>query len=377
MLDPKDFIEILKKNEITFFTGVPDSLLRDICAYITDHAKAENHVIAANEGNAIAVAAGHYLATGKIPVVYMQNSGLGNAVNPLTSLASRDVYGIPILLLIGWRAEPGIPDEPQHKQMGRIQNKLLETLEIPYSILDSSLTRTNSTIEKACAHFKTTSSPYAVLVPKGIFQEYALKSKTEQKHELSREQAIEMLLPFIQENDVVVSTTGKTSRELFELREQRGERHDQDFLCVGNMGHTSSLALGVALGRKKGRVWCLDGDGSFIMHMGSAGIIGQQQPKNLIHIVLNNFAHDSVGGQPTASSTMDLPTIAQACGYAKAYSAKTKDEITTILQTMKKETGPIFLEILCSRGSRKDLGRPTNSPQENKRLFMQKLKIND
>jgi phosphonopyruvate decarboxylase len=207
MLAPKDFLESLRQNGLSFFTGVPDSLLKDLCAYITDTTSQGDHIIAANEGNAIAIAAGYHIATGKVPVVYMQNSGLGNAVNPLTSLASCDVYGIPILLLIGWRAEPGIPDEPQHKQMGRIQNKLLETLEIPYSVLDSSITKTTRTIKKACLHLKANSTPYALLVPKGVFEEYKLKQNTRIEVELSREQAIETLLAFVKEDDVIVSTT--------------------------------------------------------------------------------------------------------------------------------------------------------------------------
>lgn len=371
MIHPKTFTSMLEKQKIAFFTGVPDSLLKDLCAFITDHFPAEQHIIAANEGNALAIATGYYLATSRIPAVYMQNSGLGNIVNPLTSLASADVYSIPILLIIGWRSGPGVKDEPQHKQMGRIQNDLLKVLEVPYTILGDDIEKA---FTKARRHFKEHASPYAFVVPKGTFEEYILQKTNTPSFELSREEALTHVLTVTESHDSIVSTTGKTSRELFELREKRGEGHEQDFLCVGNMGHTSSLALGVAIGQPNRRVWCFDGDGSVIMHMGATAIIGQQQPKNFMHVLFNNFAHDSVGGQPTASESIDFQALAKACGYRYVLSSESAIELRGALQKLIKLKGPTFLEIRCNKGSRKDLGRPTISPAQNKRAFMIHLK---
>src|SRR3989344_6376707 len=367
MVNCKLFYEILMKNEIDFFTGVPDSLLKDFCAYITDNTPKKNNIIAANEGNAIALAAGHYLATGKPGLVYMQNSGLGNAINPLTSLTDKEVYSIPMLLLIGWRAEPGIKDEPQHVKMGKVTLSLLETIGIKYEILNDNF---EEIIQKAKNYMENEKAPFAIVVRKGTFEEYKLKNKKETNYELNREDAIKAIIPLLGEKDVIVSTTGMTSRELFELREENKEGHEKDFLTVGCMGHSSSIALGIALEKPERNVYCFDGDGALIMHMGALSTIASLKPKNFRHIVFNNFAHDSVGGQPTATENIDICAIAKANGYLHSFSAQTKNEVTNRIKEIGKLKGPVLLEIKVNKGSREDLGRPTRTPIQNKEEFM-------
>lgn len=370
MISNEAFYKCLIQNDIDFFTGVPDSLLKDFCAYVADNTPAKQNIIAANEGNAIALAAGHYLATGKFGMVYMQNSGLGNAINPLTSLADPEVYSIPMLLLIGWRGEPGTKDEPQHIKMGKVMLGMLDKLSIPYSILDQNF---EEIIKKAKNYMSNKKSPYAIIVRKEAFDDYQLKTKEENEYELSREEAIKIILALLNEKDIIVSTTGMASRELFELREANRQGHEKDFLTVGCMGHSSSIALGIALAIPQRQVYCFDGDGSLIMHMGSLSTIGQLKPKNFRHIVFNNFAHDSVGGQPTAAFNIDIPAIAKANGYADAFSAETKEEIEYKIKKIRKINGPVLLEIRISKGARKDLGRPTITPIKNKEDFMRFL----
>ena len=366
----KEFYDILIGNGINFFTGVPDSLLKDFCAYVADNALEEKNIIAANEGNAIALASGYHLATKKFALIYMQNSGLGNTVNPLISLADKEVYSIPMLLVIGWRGEPGIKDEPQHMKMGKATLNLLDTLEIPYEILNDNY---EGIIKNAITHMKNEKSPYAIVVKKGTFGKYELKNKKITNYELNREGAIKTIVNLLDEDDIVVSTTGMASRELFEIREANKQWHEKDFLTVGSMGHSSSIALGIALEKPNRQVYCFDGDGALIMHMGALAIIGQSNPKNFKHIVFNNYAHDSVGGQPTAAFNMDIPSIAKASGYIAAFSAETKEEIIDKIGKIKSMNGPVLLEIKVNKGARKDLGRPTTAPTQNKDAFMEFL----
>ncbi|OGK18264.1 phosphonopyruvate decarboxylase [Candidatus Roizmanbacteria bacterium RIFCSPLOWO2_12_FULL_40_12] len=374
MINPKIFFKILGEKDIQFYTGVPDSVLKEFCAYVVDHIDTSRHVIAANEGNAVAIATGYYLSTGKPALVYLQNSGLGNAVNPLTSLTSSQVYGIPILLLIGWRGEPGKQDEPQHKPMGKVQNKLLKILDIPYAKLGNTKRSASSAVRKAQAHFKKKNSPFAIIVSTHSFSKYKSKDRKQKKYPMTREAALITILSLLGKNDIVVSTTGKTSRELYKLRISNKEDPKIDFLCVGNMGHASSIALGLAKTQPKKTIWCLDGDGSMIMHMGSMAVIGQQKPKHFVHVLFNNFVHDSVGGQPTAADSIDFTTIAKGNGYISTASVKTGRELKKELQRAKRRQGPVFVEVLCQKGSRKNLGRPLTTPQENKASFMQYIK---
>ena len=349
------FVECLCGVGVSFFTGVPDSLLKFFCAYVTDNC-GKNHVIAANEGGAVGLAAGHYLATGKPALVYMQNSGQGNAVNPLCSLADPDVYSIPMVLLVGWRGEPGVKDEPQHVKQGKVTVSLFETLGIPTEILpdsdESAAEVTRRMVEKA----KTESRPVALIVRKGLFAEYTLQNKKPDIAALPREQAIEEMLRSLPEDAVVVSTTGMISREVYETRERLGQDHSRDFLTVGSMGHAIMISLGVALAQPARKVFCLDGDGASIMQMGNMAIAGQSGCANLTHIVLNNAAHDSVGGQPTVGGTIDLSAIAASCGYNRLGA-------------------PVFREIKVAKGARKNLGRPKEPPQVNKALYMKTLGV--
>ena len=330
----------------------------------------KNHIIAANEGASIALAAGHYLATKKIGLVYMQNSGLGNAINPLVSLTDQDVYSIPVLLVIGWRGEPNKKDEPQHVKQGRITPDLLQVLKIPYNILSENISEAEKEIEKAVRYMQEFKAPYALIVKKGTFEEYKQENKVEQNYEMTRENAIKIILESLEKNDIVISTTGMISREVFENRENRKEKHESDFMSVGSMGHASQIALGIALSKQDNQVFCLDGDGSVIMHMGALGIIGTKQVKNFKHIILNNESHDSVGGQPTIGDINNFATLAKSCNYKNSFRAINKIELTENMQKLKMSEGPSLLEIKVKQGNRKDLGRPTTSPKENKNIFM-------
>jgi phosphonopyruvate decarboxylase len=373
MISPKHFFDTLVENGVTFFTGVPDSLLKDFCAYVTENAPKENHVISSNEGAAIALAAGCTLVTKKPALVYMQNSGLGNAVNPLLSLADKEVYSVPMLLMIGWRGEPGKKDEPQHVKQGRVMLQMLEAMEIPYSLINAELQDVKGEIEKAVSFATEQNRPYALVVSSGTFDKHTLKEASAFSYPLKREDAIQHILDDISEADVVVSTTGMASREVFEHREKRNQGHRNDFLTVGGMGHCSQIALGIALKHKGKNVYVIDGDGAVIMQMGSLAIIGSEAPENFKHIIINNGAHDSVGGQPTVGFQMDFGAIAKACGYEISLVAESVEEIKAGLQKLKAGKGPSLLEIRVNKGARTDLGRPTSTPVENKEALMEFL----
>lgn len=375
MISPKKFVEILQGMQMDFFAGVPDSLLKNLCAYLTDHLSADHHIITANEGAAVGLAAGHYLATGNPGVVYMQNSGLGNVVNPLMSLTDREVYHIPLLLLIGWRGEPGVKDEPQHVKQGKVTLSLLEAMGIRNAILSESEEEAIRQLEDAQCHIKETGEPFALVVRKGTFEEYKLESQVKEVPlSLRREEAVQAVVASMAARDIIVSTTGMISRELFEYRESVKQGHERDFLTVGSMGHASQIALGIALEKPERRVYCFDGDGAVLMHMGSMAVVASLVPKNYVHVVFNNGAHDSVGGQPTVALSMDLPGVARACGYAYSFSVSDLDDLQEALKKIRGLEGPVLLEIKVRKGARKDLGRPTTTPEENKGAFMEFLK---
>ena len=373
MLSPHDFHNLCTKHGIDFFTGVPDSLLKDFCAYVTEHVPENQHVIAANEGGAVALAAGHYLATGRFGLVYMQNSGQGNAVNPLTSLADPDVYSIPMILLIGWRGEPGIKDEPQHVKQGKITLKILETMDIPYCLLPENIEEATQCMEELKTEMSANKRTVALVVKKGIFDSYKLKKTVQDISTLSRENAIQIIAEALGPNDIVVSTTGMISRELYEYREAVDGNHSRDFLTVGSMGHASQIATGIALAKPDRQVFCLDGDGAAIMHMGTLAIIGSRKMENFKHIIINNAAHDSVGGQPTVGGETAFAKIADACGYKATWVVNTKEELEQILPRLCSSQGPSLLEVQVKKGARKDLGRPKTTPSENKKIFMKYL----
>ena len=370
MINPKFFYDTLASYGINFYAGVPDSLLKNLCAYITDHADAQHNIIAANEGGAMGLAAGHYLATGEIPVVYMQNSGEGNIINPLASLTDPDVYNIPVLLVIGWRGKPGVHDEPQHVKQGKVTTGLLNVMGIGYTVLSKEEDKAETQIKKAVAYMQATKQCYALVIEKDTFDSYTLQNVEKNDLTMSREEAIQIVASVLGDKDVIVSTTGMISRELFEYRTAKNEGHERDFLTVGSMGHASQIALGIALTKQDRRVWCFDGDGATIMHMGSLAIVASKQPKNYIHVVFNNGAHDSVGGQPTVGLNIDLPRIARAVGYKHTFSVSTKEDLVDILNDVKVNDGPTLLEIKVKKGNRKDLGRPTTTPIENKEALM-------
>lgn len=370
MIRPQYFYDTLKSYGIDFYTGVPDSLLKSLCAYLTENSESTKNIIAANEGGAIGLAAGHYLATKEIPVVYMQNSGIGNAINPLLSLTDEDVYRIPILLIIGWRGEPNIHDEPQHVKQGKITIPLLNTMGIKNEILAIEEQEINTQIKRAVHYMQEKQTPYALIVKKGTFEKYKLLEKTEKHLELEREKAVHLVASALDDNSVVVSTTGKISRELFEYREMKGENHEHDFLTVGSMGHSSQIALGIALAQKDRKIYCFDGDGAIIMHMGSLGIVGNLAPKNFYHILFNNGAHDTVGGQPTIGFDIDFIQIAHHLGYKSVISVDNENALQSILHSLHTYDAPVFLEIKVRKGSREDLGRPTTTPIQNKESLM-------
>ena len=372
MITPKFLYDSLAAYGIDFYAGVPDSLLKNLCAYITDHADECHHIIAANEGGAMGLAAGHYLATGQIPVVYMQNSGEGNIINPLTSLTDKEVYNIPVLLVIGWRGKPGVHDEPQHVKQGKVTTGLLNVMGIDYTVLSKEEDKAAKQIAKAVTYMQQTKECYALVIEKDTFEPYSLNSQLSTfNFQLSREEAIQTVAAALGEKDVIVSTTGMISRELFEYRVAMNQGHERDFLTVGSMGHASQIALGIALEKKDRKVWCFDGDGASIMHMGSMAIVAQKAPKNYVHVVFNNGAHDSVGGQPTVGLSIDLPAIAKAVGYKVVISVSSKDELEKQLSTINSQLeGPIFIEIRVKKGNRKDLGRPTTTPIQNKEALM-------
>lgn len=374
MINSKKFFEKLEQSNIDFFVGVPDSLLSDFSAYITDNVSSLKHLITANEGNAIANAVGYNLASGKIPFVYLQNSGFGNIINPILSIADDKVYAIPMIIMMGWRGEPGVKDEPQHVRQGEVNEALLDAIQLPYTIIDK-YSDIEIVIEKAINIANKFSKPYVILVRKDTFEKYKLKNDLKTSFNLNREDVVKIIVDTLKNDDIVVSTTGKTSRELFEYRESIGHGHDKDFLTVGGMGHTSSIALGIAIEKKDRNVYCLDGDGSLIMHMGALAINGSVKGlDNFKHIVINNGAHDSVGGQPTAGFQIDMVSIAKACGYSYATSADSVDSIKKSLEILANHKGCGFLEIKVNKGARQNLGRPTTSTLENKIAFTKFLK---
>ena len=372
MIRPEFFIERLRENGIDCFAGVPDSLLKNMCAYITDHFDAAHNIITANEGAAVGLAAGHYLATGQPACVYMQNSGEGNIINPLASLTDPEVYHIPVLLLIGWRGRPGVHDEPQHVKQGKVTTGLLNVMGINYEVLAKEEDKAEKQIAKAVKALKDKDA-FALVIEKDTFDEYKLQNVEQNDLTLSREEAVQMVAAALGEKDCIVSTTGMISRELFEYRAAMSQGHERDFLTVGSMGHASQIALGIALAQPERRVWCFDGDGAAIMHLGSMAIVANKAPQHYVHVVFNNGAHDSVGGQPTVGLKMDLPAVAKAVGYKAVYSVDNKADLEAILAKASGFEGPTLLEVKVRKGNRKDLGRPTTTPIQNKEALMQFL----
>lgn len=366
-----EFIDILENTfGVEFYAGVPDSLLSPFTGEIVNkYGISDKHIVAANEGNATGLAAGYHLATGKIPCVYMQNSGQGNMLNPYASLLAPEVYKIPCVFLIGWRGEPGTKDEPQHVFQGEITQSLMEMLTIQTLIVRKDTSARE--LETALKNFKQLLEDgkcVAFIVEKGsLTSENPVKYSN--SYTMKREDALREIVKGIGE-DIVVSTTGKASRELFEIREQNGQSHQYDFLTVGSMGHSSSIALSIALNKKDKKVWCIDGDGAALMHLGAMAVIGANAPDNLVHIVINNESHETVGGMPTVAGAIDFAKIAEGCGYRKILHASNAQEVASAVDEAKCAEELTLIEIKTALGARSDLGRPTTTAEENKKNFM-------
>ena len=368
MIPCEDFLEWLTARGVDFYAGVPDSLLKPVCFYLADNA-GDKHVVAANEGGAVALACGYHMATGKVPLVYLQNSGQGNTINPLLSLADPDVYSIPMLLLIGWRGEPGTKDEPQHVKQGKVTVGLLESMGIPWRVLESEPDAAQRSVDELVAIAAAENRPVALLVRKGTFASYTPKDQASRAFEMSREEAIELVAAQLGDRDAIVSTTGHISRELYEYRARNGQGHHQEFLTVGGMGHASQIAMGIALAKPDRQVFCLDGDGAMLMHMGGTAIVGAAGVANFKHVILNNGVHDSVGGMATVGLRVSFTEIAKACGYTEAWRVERADDIAEKVAELRAAKGPAMLEIMVRKGARADLGRPKTSPIENKTSF--------
>ena len=366
--------KLLEIIDSDFYTGVPDSQLKALCNYLMNYygIDPKHHVIAANEGNCTALAAGYHLATGRVPVVYMQNSGEGNIINPVASLLNDKVYAIPTIFIIGWRGEPGVHDEPQHIYQGEITLRLLDDMGIEHFVIDKETT--DEEVEQKMNSFRgvLNNGKCVAFVIKKQALSYDEKVEYKNEYAMNREEIIKHIIR-VSGEDPIISTTGKASRELFEAREANGQGHGYDFLTVGSMGHSSSIALGVALNKPDKKVWCIDGDGAILMHMGSMAVIGANKPKNFIHVAINNGAHETVGGMPTVAGEIDLVSIAKACGYAYAKSVETFDDLDRELEVVRNQNELCFLEVKSAIGARDDLGRPTTTAVENKQEFMKQL----
>lgn len=370
-MDVKELISVIGAD---FYTGVPDSQLKALCNYLMNEygIDQKHHIIAANEGNCTALAAGYHLATGKIPVVYMQNSGEGNVINPVASLMNDKVYAIPCIFIIGWRGEPDIHDEPQHIYQGEVTIKLLDDMGIKSFIIGKETTVDE--LKEVMSKFREIlemGKDVAFVVRKGALS-YEGKMEYKNENSMTREEIIRHIAA-VSEEDPIISTTGKASRELFEIREANEQKHKYDFLTVGSMGHSSSIALGVAINKPKTKVWCIDGDGAVLMHMGAMAVIGANRPSNMIHVVINNGAHETVGGMPTVAGNIDLVGVAKACGYPNAICVDNFDDLDEELRAAKAGKELTMIEVKCSIGAREDLGRPTTTARDNKERFMSYL----
>jgi phosphonopyruvate decarboxylase len=362
---------------VCFFAGVPDSVLAHLCHAMHDQLPLGSHVVAANEGGAIAAAAGHYLATGRTAAVYLQNSGLGNALNPIASLVSGEVARIPVLLLVGWRGEPQQHDEVEHRLQGRITLPLLDLLGIPVEVLPDDDAGAAAAVRRLLDRAGQTRAPVAAVVRPASFAAYSVSLPAGDDTAITRERAIEIVTSSLPNEALVVSTTGKTSRELAVLRARGRQSADRDFLMVGSMGHASQIALGLALGRPGQLVVCLDGDGAAVMHLGSFAVIGSSAASNLRHVVLNNEAHDSVGGHPTAARGRSFADMARTCGYQWTQSVQDERALQAAASEMLRVPGPSLLEVRVRRGSRPDLGRPGRSPSDNVTAIRARLSSGD
>ncbi len=371
MISSIEFIEYLKSLGVDTAIGVPDSTFKGLISCFESSGKI-GHITACNECEAAAISAGYYLANKKPAITYMQNSGFGKIVNPYTSLYSPEIYGISGLFLVGWRGKPGEKDEPQHKTIGRVMIALIQTLEIPYTILNES--KWKNQLSGAYRYSLSNEIPYILIISKGLFDSFSsVNTEPEISTLLLRENVLELINDKFAPNTFFVSTTGKTSRELFEIRERRNQKHCNDFLTVGSMGCASTIAFGIALKKPDKKICVIDGDGAALMQLGSMATIGHYQLKNLVHIIIDNNSHESTGGQSTVSNSVDFGVIGKACGYPNIYYAQGEEDICNAIKQINSLDSLSLLIIKCRKGCRDSLGRPTTSPLENKYSFMKNL----
>jgi phosphonopyruvate decarboxylase len=372
MIKPASLYDFLQKNGVRFYTGVPDSLLKSFLRYVQEQAGDDEHIITANEGLAMGLAAGHFFGTGSIPLVYLQNSGLGNIINPLTSLADKEVYAVPMILMIGWRGRPGTKDEPQHLKMGRITRSLLGALEIPVYELIENEEKCFSIIEEGIRKALEQKTPVALLTPEGIFDKYEAP-EVKSRYTLQREKVIAQIIERCNGDEIIVCTTGKIGREFYEQNNKAGNKISKYFLSVGAMGHANHIALGLKL-HSASRVIMLDGDGALLMHMGALPNIARHARNDFMHIIINNGGHESVGGQPTGAFKIDFSMLGESCGYKKTVEIGNGKELKDWLAKPFDESKSCLVEIRTSLVSRNDLGRPSGTPEEWKNNFMKALK---
>jgi phosphonopyruvate decarboxylase len=372
MINPANYLDSLNTLDVNFFAGVPDSLLKEFCACVSEKCEPDMHLITANEGAAVGLGIGYFLGTGNIPMIYLQNSGLGNIINPVLSLASEQVYGVPMLIMVGWRGEPGVKDEPQHIHQGRVMIDSLEGMNLPYVILATNEKEAIEQTQNAASMAREKMSPIFILVRKNSFESFPIQ-RSPCDLELSREDAIITVAEMVPAEGVVVCTTGMASRELYEFRANGNQGHHRDFLTVGGMGHASQIALGLCKAQPERSTYCFDGDGAVLMHMGSLAIIGQSSAVNYTHIVFNNGVHDSVGGQPTLGFDVNFCGIARNCGYVSAIEVESREGIKKALAYAGVHSGPHFIDVHVRSGNRSDIGRPKTTPLQNKNAIMSHL----
>jgi len=374
MVNLQQLFQSLDNLGVRFFTGVPDSLLNDFCLYLVNNIPDGQHVMAANEGNAIAIAAGNYIATGNIPLVYMQNSGIGNATNPLLSLTHNCVYGIPMVLVIGWRGDPSIDDHSQHKKQGELTPVLMKDMDIPYDILNAD----NTVIEKfkwAVAKAKEISSPVALIVKKAILTEKIKKQVFPTSELMNREEAISHVIDVLGNNAIYLGTTGRATREVHEQVNAHQIETGHEFQNVGSMGHVSSVGLGIALAKPLQKVVVFDGDAAAVMHLGAFATNCRYKAGNLIHIVLNNGVNESVGGQPSSGFLINLTKIAEACGYqTPGHFIDTSEELQQFIQENQNNDMPLFVDVHVRQGIRNDMPKLNIDHQAQKYALMEFLK---
>jgi len=371
MLSTQQFGSELKKLGYDFYSGVPCSFLKNLINYAINEC---DYIMAANEGDAVAIASGAYLG-GKKSVVLMQNSGLTNATSPLTSLNFS--FKLPVLGFVSLRGEPGLQDEPQHELMGQITEKLLKLMQVKWDYLEIDFALAKKQLRKADRYIAK-GETFFFVVKKDTFDEVKLKdqslktlqnkikARSSQKSELpTRRETLKVLTDLSEKDTVLLATTGKTGRELFEVADK-----DNHLYMVGSMGCISSLGLGLALARPDKKVIAIDGDGAAIMRLGALTTNGYYQPANLLHLLLDNNTHDSTGGQATVSHNVDFVDQAAAVCYPISMSVNGLDELTKAIIKWKMHGGLTFIHLKIAKGSTKELGRPSIKPHEVKERLM-------